>query len=329
MIKSKIFLFSILSLVIVSCQEHLPDKTKKLLSQVNNFWKQRSHLIIKEKMNTEFPQKIDKSVTERRANRIYIDNMECQFEVFIDDVLLLRMMGPITQNGGGITGAHDINQLLLTSGKHEIKVRMYPKFGKQIFGDEGYVNLKFYYFLQERFKNHIYYNDMNAHNGIHIDQVDKQWIEKWDQENQVGYDGDYVAKQPDKFKGLPAYEWRKTFNAEVPFDLDGWRNSVNLIKEQDDEKKDIKNEVFDEYRKIHELFEKRDATAYLTLVKEREELITHTLYYRESDKKLRNEEIVKLILDPDYKVEPMYKETFKLDFQGYGKLVSIINRADG
>lgn len=221
---------------------------------------------------------------------IEILNMECQFEVFVDDVLLLRIMGEVTQNGGGITGDYDINQLLLTSGKHEITVRMYPKFNQSIFGDEGYVNLKFSHFTRETFKKPTYFSDMNAHNGIHIDQKDKQWIEKWDQESQTGYEGDYVAKQPDKFKGLPAYEWHRIFNAEVPFNLIGWRNSVDLKKEQDDEDKKIKNEVFDEYKKIHELFVKRNVAAYSLLVKEREDLITEALHYREGEKKLRKEE---------------------------------------
>jgi len=329
MIKSRIALLGILFFALLSCQQKLPDKTKKQLVKTENFWKQRTRLINKKSINMEFPQKTDTTIMERRINRVYIDNMECQFEVFVDDVLLLRIMGEVTQNGGGITGDYDINQLLLTSGKHEVIVRMYPKFNQSVFGDEGYVNLKFSHFTRETFKKPTYFGDMNAHNGIHIDQKDKQWIEKWDQESQTGYEGDYVAKQPDKFKGLPAYEWHRTFNAEVPFNLTGWRNSVDLKKEQDDEDKNIKNEVFDEYKKIHELFVKRDVAAYSSLVKEREDLITQALHYREGEKKLREEEIVKLIQNTDYEVEPLFKETFQLDFQGYGKIVSLVHRADG
>jgi len=329
MINSRIILLSGLSLLLASCQHQLPDKTKKQLEQTENFWKQRNRLITMEKKSIEFPKKKDTSITERRINRIYIDNMECQFEVFVDDVLLLRIMGPITKSGGGITGDHDINQLLLTSGEHDIKVMMYPKFEQAFFGEEGYVNLTFSHFTRETFKKPVYFSDMNANNGIHIDQSEKQWIEKWDEENQVGYDGDYVSKQPHKFKGFPAYEWHKTFNAEVPFDIVGWRNSIDLYKEQEDEKKNIRNEVFNEYKKIYELISKRDIQAYISLVKEREELVTQTLHYRENEKKMRQEEFVKLIQDPDYELEPMYEETFKLDFQGYGRLVSLVNKVDG
>ncbi|MBE5320498.1 hypothetical protein IM793_15130 [Pedobacter sp. MR2016-19] len=326
---SRITLIGTVSLILMSCQQQLPGKTKKQLKQTENFWKQRNRLITMEKTKIEFPQKIDTTLTERRVNRIYIDNMECQFEVFVDDVLLLRIMGPITQNGGGISGDHDINQLLLTSGKHEVMVRMYPKFKQTVFGEEGYVNLKFSHFTRETFKKPIYFSDMNAHNGVHIDQSEKQWIEKWDQENQVGYDGDYVEKQPHKFKGFPVYEWHSIFKAEVPFDMVGWRNSINLRKEEYEEKKDIRNEVFAEYKKIYELIEKRDVQAYLNLVKEREELVTQALHYRENEKKARAEEFVKLIQDPDYEIEPMYAETFQLDYQGYGKLVSLVNKIDG
>lgn len=254
--------------------------------------------------------------------------MECQFEIFVDDVTLFKIMGDVTKDGAGVTGDYDINQLILTSGKHEVKVRMYPKYGKQLFGEEGYVNMEFSFFKNRDLRTMQYNNAMNGANGIHIDQSKKQWIEKWDQENQVGYDGNYVPKAPDKFKGLPIYEWRSTFDAEVPFSFDGWRNSVNLKKEQDDDKKDIKLELYNEYKKIYEIIKSKDVPAYLNLVKDRENLTTATLYYKDNEKQQRQNEFVKLIQNNEYEIEPLFEETFKLEYQGYGKLGMLLHLAD-
>ncbi len=312
-----------------SCQEKLSETVKAQISQRESFWKNRTSLIINNKTNMEFPIKNDSVITEERINRIYLDNMECQFELFVDDVLLFKIMGEVTKNGGGITGAYDINQLLLKSGKHEVKVRMYPKYGENIFGEEGYVNMKFYYFNRNKFKIKYYYNDMNGHNGIVINQFKKQWIEKWDQENQVGYDGDYVAKEPAPFKGLPAYEWRQTFNAEVSFSFDGWRNSVDLQKEEKDEKRDINKELYEQYKIIYDIIKSKDVSKYSALVKEREELITACLHYKENEKKIRSDEFVKLIQSDDYELQPLFEETFQLEYQGYGKLAMFLHKADG
>jgi formylmethanofuran dehydrogenase subunit E len=35
-----------------------------------------------------------------------------------------------------------------------------------------------------------------------------------------------------------------------------------------------------------------------------------------------------MLQNNDYELEPLFEETFHLEFQGYGKLVSILNKAD-
>jgi len=35
-----------------------------------------------------------------------------------------------------------------------------------------------------------------------------------------------------------------------------------------------------------------------------------------------------MLQNSDYELEPLFEETFHLEFQGYGKLVSILNKAD-
>lgn len=313
----------------LSCKENLSNEIKDKIANKENFWENRDKIINKNQNIMEYPVKNNSVIAEERTNRIYIDNMECQFEIFVDDVLLFKIMGEVSKNGGGITGSYDINQLMLSSGNHEVKVRMYPKYGKKIFGKEGYVNMTFSHFKNRDLRTEQYIDKMNGHNGIEINQSSKQWIEKWDQETQVGYDGDYVAKSPERFEGLPIYEWRRTFDADVPFSFDGWRKSIDIQKEEKDEKKDIKKELFEQYKIIYEIIKNKDTSHYLTLVKEREDLITSCLYYKENEKKLRSDEFIKLIQSNDYELLPLFEETFQLEYQGYGKLAMLLHKADG
>ncbi|MFK7079580.1 hypothetical protein V3470_14160 [Flavobacterium oreochromis] len=312
-----------------SCKEEVSSKITKKMKEKEFFWKNRTKNIEKNKTMKEYPIQSNISTQEKITNRIYIDNMECQFEIFVDDVLLFKLMGDVTKNGGGVTGDYDINQLLLTSGKHEVKVIMYPRFGKQLFGREGYVNLTFSSFKDRNLKTIKYYEDMNQNNGIHIDQLKKQWIEKWDHDNQVGYEGQYIEKTPEKFEGLPIYQWSRVFNANVSFNFDGWRKSVDLKKEEKKDKIDIKKELYEQYKLIYEIIKNKDINQYLNIVKEREDLITSCLYYSENEKKLRQEEFIKLIAGDEYELEPLFEETFQLEYQGYGKLAMLLHKADG
>ncbi|PQL92363.1 hypothetical protein C4S77_06740 [Apibacter adventoris] len=240
-------------------------------------------------------------------------------------------MGEITKNGGGINNNNDINQLLLTSGTHEVKVRIYPKYGLTVFDEyTPNIGLEFSYFKNRDLRTKQYNEAMKGSNGIELSSFDQQWIDEKGIYGEPGYvEAHYESKLPIKFDGLPFYEWRSTFEAEVPFDLVGWRNSVNLKKEQEEEKKNIQGELYEEYKKIYQIIKNRDVTAYLLLVKEREELITTVLYYKENEKKLRSDEFVKFIQNTDYEVEPLFEETFQLEFQGYGKLVMLLHKADG
>ncbi|PQL92360.1 hypothetical protein [Apibacter adventoris] len=88
-------------------------------------------------------------------------------EVFIDDVLVYKLIGNSTQQRG--TKSFNINQLLLTSGTHEIKVRMYPKYGLPLFNNiNPLVNLTFFHYENSNFKDQIYFDDMGGSSGIEL-----------------------------------------------------------------------------------------------------------------------------------------------------------------
>ncbi|TRX30903.1 hypothetical protein FNW52_19510 [Flavobacterium sp. ZT3R18] len=326
----KIIVVVLCLFALFSCQSNLSQETKEKIEEKETFWKERTQTIYKNKNTKEYPLKKDTSLTEQRTNRIYLRSNNCQFEAFVDDVLLYKKMGESTKKGGGVSTNFDINQLLLTSGTHEIKIRMYPKYNEPVFGEGGYVGLTFSYFKNRDLQTKEYNLNMNGASGMDLDQSTEQWVDDKGELGNADYvEAHYEPKKPLPLKGLPIYEWRSTFDAQVNFDKIGWRNSVNLKKEQDDEKKDIRTELLKEYQKIHEIISKKDVTGYLSLIREREELVMATLHYRENEKELRSNEFVKIIKDNDYELEPLFEETFQLEYQGYGKLVMFLNKANG
>ncbi|TRX30902.1 hypothetical protein FNW52_19505 [Flavobacterium sp. ZT3R18] len=326
----KLSIISLCLFTLFSCHSNLSQETKEKIKEKETFWKVRTQTIYKNKNTMEYPIKKDASLTEQRTNRIYLRSNHCQFEVFVDDVLLYKMMGESTKNGGGINGDQDINQLLLTSGTHEIKVRLYPQYGKSVFGEGGGMGLTFSYFKNRDLSTMEYNLGMRGADGIDLNQSNEQWVSDKGEVGTSDYiEAHYEPKTPLPLKGLPVYEWRSTFDSQVNFDKVGWRNSLNLKKEQDDEKKDIRTELLKEYQKIHEMIAKKDITSYFALIKESEELVTSSLHYRENEKEIRYDDFTKLLKNDDYEVEPLFEETFQLEYQGYGKLVMFLNKADG
>ncbi|TRX30904.1 hypothetical protein FNW52_19515 [Flavobacterium sp. ZT3R18] len=312
-----------------SCQSNLSQETKEKIKEKESFWKARSEAINNSKTDLEYPIKKDTTITEQRRYQLYLTSMDCSFEIFIDDVFLTKFIENGTTKRGGYTGNIDLNHLLLTSGTHEIKVLMYPKYGKKIFDTKGILNIKLYYYLKNNFKENFYTTQLNANNGIELSQSSEQWMDKWDQQSQVGYDGSYVSKKPSQLKGLAVYEWRTTFEADVPFNFASWLNSVNLEKEKVTDKKDIRKEVVAEYVKIHKILSNKSSDEYLSIVGERENIFKSCLFYDKNEKTLQRIEFDELMKNDDYVLEPLYEETFQLEFQSYGKLVNIFNKADG
>ncbi|MBE8725688.1 hypothetical protein [Flavobacterium hungaricum] len=316
--------------ILFSCQSNLSQEKKEKINKKEPFWKIRNQTIDKNKSTMEYPIKKDTSISnEKRSNYIYIHSADCQFEVYINDVLLTNFKGEMARKGG-ITGGHITNFLLLTSGTNEIKVRMYPPYGDKVFKIGAAVGLVFQHFRDGNFKTTVYDEKMRGKDGIILDHFDKQWVgDKGEYGTTSWVEGHYEPKTPLPLKGLPIYEWRSTFEAQVPYDLVGWHNSVNLEKEQEDENKNIKAELIAEYKKVHEIIKNRDVQAYLKLVKEREELLEKTMYYTEKDRKEKRKMAEELLNDGDYEIEPLFEETFQLEYQGYGKLATLLHKADG
>ncbi|WP_028887522.1 hypothetical protein [Tenacibaculum ovolyticum] len=291
--------------------------TSEDLTENQFFWKQKNKI---EKATTDkdvFPKKIDSLQTkEQRINRIYLRSSYCQYELFVNDVLVSRTMGEITKGGGGITGAMPINQNLMFSGVHEIKLRMYPKYPLLAFNNRGgTVSMNFYYFIDD-LRNQTYNKKMGGEIGISIGESEYHKGEIRGAEN-----------PPHKIEGLPVYEWRTTFEASVPFEVEGWLNSINLKEEQEEKK--LKSELLLAYKELYKIIAKRDVLAYLEAVKLRENRISNAFYLTKEEQEKRNAEFINLLEDKNYEMLPIAEETIVLEYQGYGKLGILSDVRDG
>lgn len=293
-----------------------------------NFWKNRNIMITNNEKGKEYPIEKDTVINDKRSNAIYILSSSVQFEVLVNDVLLYNFKGEASKNQGGATGMHEINPLLLTSGTHEIKVRIYPAYGEKLLSGGGSVGLIFQYFPFNNIKNITYNSSANGSSGILLDQEKEYWKDEEGEYGQANYvKAHYEPKLPLNFSGLPFYEWRSTFKADVPFNLAGWRNSTNL-KEENENSDKISAELYNEYENLYNIIRDKQIDKFVSLIEDREELIAKTLYYGSAEKSLRTDEFIKLIKNDDYELQPLYRESFYLDYQGYGKLVTFLNKAD-
>ncbi len=320
-------------LSLFSCKNSLSQEMKNIIAKREIFWRNRAKAINKENNKIEYPIKKDTTIKENRINRININSKECEFEIFIDDVLLYKFLEENSNIRGTIIVDCNINPLLLTSGTHEIKVRMYPKKNISLFEkDAGTIlSLIFSHYKADDFRYMAKDNDnLGRHNGIEISQDNERWEDgKWDSTNNVGYEGKYVPRSPDKFAGLSVYEWHKTFDAQVPFSFEGWRNSINLKKEQEDDKKDIKAELVQAYKKVYQTIKDKDSSTFFSIIREREELFTSSLYYKSGGMILRQEDFINVFNTKEYELQPMFEDAMQLEFQGYGKLAILLHKADG
>ncbi|WP_028887523.1 hypothetical protein [Tenacibaculum ovolyticum] len=290
--------------------------TSEDLTKNQVFWQTKQTEEKKDKEQKLFPKKTDSlNTVEYRRNRVYIHSANCQYEVFVNDVLSSRFMGDIAKSGG-TTGATPINQHVLFSGVNEIKIRMYPKYGDTTLGQRSYFKMEFFYFIND-LNSRIYNKEMGGESGINIDNSD------------TDYEGEPRTKYnpPHKLEGLPVYEWRTTFEASVPFEIEGWLKSVNLKEEQEEKK--LKNELLLAYKELFKIIEKRDVSAYLEAVKLREERIKTAFYLTKEEEEKRNAEFINLLEDKNYELLPITEEAIVLEYQGYGKLAILSDVRDG
>ena len=110
---------------------------------------------------------------------------------------------------------------------------------------------------------------------------------------------------------------------DLPFEIEGWKNSVNLKEEQEDGH-DLKKELQKAYQNLWDIINKKDTASLLKIINERENLLASSFYFNPKEKEEAIEDLLSIIKDDTYQLAPFPQEA-KMYFYGYGKMVTLLD----
>ena len=128
----------------------------------------------------------------------------------------------------------------------------------------------------------------------------------------------------EKISNLSFFESIDTFEVKNIPEFDGWKNSVNLTKENKDA---LKKELYAFYADIYQILKNKDLKGYLELIKEREKYLDWVHCFKTTDAELHLKAIEETIVAKGYHLQPLpsINEVF-IRFEAYGKLVSFVDK---
>lgn len=221
-----------------------------------------------------------------------------QVEFMIDDVppSLNLYWGEMTKpEGRSIGPVIPLNSCILKSGKYEVTGRIYPRYGQTALEVYSYLMLEGYY-----------REAGNWENKFPMFTVETPGTEGPDNKGLEGY---------------PYFELRTEIEVEVPYEVEGWSNSVDLKAEDED---DLKSELLERYNQIREIVAKKDTSAFKKLITEREDLLATVFYWNESKKNARLQKLIDVISDENYELTS-YPQEIQMFFFAEGKMVTLVD----
>ncbi|MCW3161096.1 hypothetical protein [Chryseobacterium oryctis] len=237
----------------------------------------------------------------------------CNYEVLINDFLVHQYFGPIK---GSLNTNIPINMAILGKGEQTWKVRIYPIY------DRNEINGK----IVSTKKTAI---EKGARAKISIEGL--RFKENGDIEKEFGKILKFEAplKKDEKTgenifadAGKPYVEYSGTFQADVPYELNGWKNSVDVSKEN---KEQLTAELLKEYEKYKEWLQNRelDKIALSKLIGKKED--AQAFFYN----KKTNEEYIIDFLDMWGKkgLKTQALENIEIKYYGNNRVITLINKS--
>ncbi|WP_316804295.1 hypothetical protein [Pedobacter nototheniae] len=286
----RILVFCFFSFVFLSCNTKDSTVGKPPITDSNN-----------EKISAQNFFQEQLKFIKRSANEplyyIYVNHEQCFFEVLVNDIPRFQyfedgsMMTPIT-----------LNNYIYHSGKQTITYRLCPQ-TKRTYG-EGFNILTPY----TKFDVKLYVHN----NADTTNSFDKQKLllshhaaTKADGKSFIGDGKDY-------------YEYTLSFDAVVPYRLDGWENSKDLSKM---DQKELLTKTEKAYQYYWNLIKDKKSDDYFRLIfKGNAAEITATYISQEALKESESED--KFIFnEATFKLEPL--NNYKMHLYGNGKIVCL------
>lgn len=232
--------------------------------------------------------------------RLEYEHQNCSYEILINDVPLITFYGL----GERSTGAK-INQYLLTPGKQEITIRMYPQ---KIEDTEFKKNLDSTSFVKLKLKK---FENRNA---------------QWNMKNMYREWKEVLVYQTPKLEDdVPFVEYKIPFEAtkdELTWEIKGWSESQTLANNEA-----LKKEVFDFYRNFQSVIEAQNKNAYINL-------LAHSIFEEASADSWDSKAFIKEGMEQMYNAPmpkqkflfPINEQTAELKFYGNGKVVTLVSK---
>lgn len=228
----------------------------------------------------------------------------CTGTILVNDVPVDSWHGIDTKGEEGYSSDAAINHVILQSGKYKVVGKMYPRYGSKKLTEKDVLGMEFY-----------------CRNKVQPKETRFSFHPKLESPDNVLKDGKVVNPA---FQGLPYFEIATEIEIKLPFVLDGWQNSVPLDKM---DKEDLKSRVLAYFRQIHAVLKEHNASKFLEISKEKEELQAKAFYFDSTRKQEVRQSIAKLFSE-NLEVLPLDEAELKLQLWGYGKLVTLL-RSDG
>src|ERR1035437_3357147 len=256
------------------------------------------HLYSNNLHDNKITDKMNDTTNKDYSKSIYWMNTsskECQYEVFINDISAFRSIADYEEDANDCS--MQINSFL-KNGVNNVTIKMYPLFKKEkLFGAAAEVRVLHY-----------------PKNEFHNKSRDKI-ITSHDMNNKT------ICE---KISNLSFYESSDTFEVKNIPEIDGWKNSVNLTKENKDA---LKKELYAFYTDIYQILKNKDLKGYLELIKEREKYLDWVHCFKSTDAESHLKAIEETIVAKGYHLQPLpsINEVF-IRLEAYGKLVSFVDK---
>lgn len=258
---------------------------------------QKDNLDNKDSMNKIQTAYQNVAFYEERINyQASIYSSACAFELYVNDIPVYKHV-----SGIGMSTTIPININILEAGKQTFKVKVIPisKSENEIetkISNNGKLELNIV---------GVRYRD----NGMDRIHEAKSW--KLSQQ-----DIDAVIKKDDN--DIEYANFEDTFEAKVPYQLKGWKDSKNLKKMN---KNKLEQNVINFYEEFASLMDDNNQEEIVNMILVKENEISQSLFFKENDSKEQWNQYTETIENTTFKTEPL--ENYKLYYYANGKVVAL------
>ncbi|WP_157451702.1 hypothetical protein [Cellulophaga lytica] len=232
-----------------------------------------------------------------------INQLNCIYKVLVNDEVVAKNYSLMQY-----ASATEINRAILKSGPQTVTYRLYPvgDLVKEEIGEGDTITTLLN--STEISIDVIRVDDINTYESITDDE--KLVVKHQSKKNKET--GNFIGA------GLPYYEYTFTFNAQVPYEIEGWTNGIDLRKL--DQKK-LEHAVLDEYKKIQEIYKKNEVEKKMNKEYHLLSRLAVTEYRNKQYIKELYEELASFKNYDDKEFYPI--ENYEVKYSGNGRIISL------